>query len=191
MNPAVPRPLRVVVYGPESTGKSTLAERLAARFAAPWSPEYVRDYWDTHGGIITSADLDSIARGQRATEDAARARAKEGGARVAFHDTDLLTCTIWDDLLFPGACPDWLRGEAVTRARATDLFLFCDTDLPWMPDPQRCFPDEADREMCRKVFLDKLESTAARWTRIHGADAEREALAVAAVELLLNRCSSR
>jgi NadR type nicotinamide-nucleotide adenylyltransferase len=191
MNPAAHRPLRVVVYGPESTGKSTLAERLAARFTAPWSPEYVRDYWDAHGGIITSADLDAIARGQRTTEDAARARAEEEGGRVAFHDTDLLTCTVWDDLLFPSACPDWLRGEADARARATDLFLFCDTDLPWVPDPQRCFPDEAGREMCRKLFLDKLEATGARWTRIHGADATREALAVAAVELLLNRCSSR
>jgi NadR type nicotinamide-nucleotide adenylyltransferase len=191
MKPVAPHPLRVVIFGPESTGKSTLAEHLAARFAAPWSPEYVREYWDTHGGVVTATDLDAIARGQRAAEDAARARAEADGARVAFHDTDLLTCTIWDDLLFPGACPTWLRAEAAARARATDLFLFCDSDLPWAPDPQRCFPDEAGRAMCRRVFLETLEATGARWTRIHGADAAREARAVAAVELLLNRCSAR
>ena len=183
--------LRVVLYGAESTGKSTLAERLAARFGAPWSPEHVREYWDSHDGVITAADLDAIARGQRAGEDAARTRAEEVGARVVFHDTDLLTCTIWDDLLFPTACPEWLRVEAAARARATDLFLFCDTDLPWASDPQRCFPDDEGRAMCRRVFLEKLEATGARWTRVHGAAVEREARAVAAVELLLNRCAMR
>ena len=185
------KPLRVVLYGAESTGKSTLAERLAARFGAPWSAEHVREYWDAHGGVITAADLDAIARGQAAAEDAARAEAERRGARVVFHDTDLLTCTIWDDLLFPAACPAWVREEAARRARATDLFLFCDTDLPWEPDPQRCFPDEAGRAMCRRVFLEKLEASGARWVRVWGAEAEREARAAAAVELLLNRCAAR
>ncbi len=191
MNPVAPRPLRVVIFGPESTGKSTLAERLAERFAAPWSPEFVREFWDAHGGVITAADLHAIARGQRAAEDAAQARAVADGARVVFHDTDLLTCMIWDDLLFPGSCPEWLRVEADIQACATDLYLFCDTDLPWTPDPQRCFPDEAGREMCRRFFLEKLEATGARWTRIHGSDAAREARASAAVELLLNRRAYR
>lgn len=186
-----PSPLRIVLFGAESTGKSTLADRLAARFSAPSSPEFVREYWDTHGGVITAADLDAIARGQVAGEDAARARAETSGARVVFHDTDLLTCTLWDDLLFPGACPPWAREEAAKRARATDLFLFCDTDLPWAPDPQRCFPDEAGRAMCRRVFLDTLERTGARWTRVYGAEAERESRAAAAVDMLLNRCATR
>jgi NadR type nicotinamide-nucleotide adenylyltransferase len=182
---------RVVLFGAESTGKSTLAERLATRFGAPWSAEYVREYWDAHGGVITAADLDAIARGQAAGEDAAGAAARERGVRAVFHDTDLLTCTIWDDLLFPGACPGWAREEAVRRARATDLFLFCETDLPWVPDPQRCFPDEAGRAMCRRIFLEAVEGTGARWTRIYGGENERESRAVAAVDLLLNRCSVR
>lgn len=186
------KPLRVVLFGAESTGKSTLAERLAARFGAPWSAEYVREYWDAHGGVIGPADLDAIARGQVAGEDAAAARAEADGARVVLHDTDLLTCTLWDDLLFPGACPAWARPEAERRARATDLYLFCDTDLPWAPDPQRCFPDEAGRAMCRRVFLERLEATGARWARVYGAEfAAREARAAGAVELLLNRCATR
>jgi NadR type nicotinamide-nucleotide adenylyltransferase len=183
---------RVVLFGPESTGKSTLAGRLAARFAAPWSAEFVRAYWDSHDGVITAASLDEIARGQVAAEDSARARAEADGARLVLHDTDLLTCTIWDDLLFPGACPDWARAEAARRARATDLFLFCDTDLPWAPDPQRCFPDEEGRAMCRRVFLEALEKTGARWMRIWGPEpAEREARAVLAVEGVLARCAVR
>lgn len=184
-------PLRVVLFGTESTGKSTLAERLAARFGAPWSSEFVRAYWDSHDGVITAADLDAIARGQIAAEDEAAARATAGGARVVLHDTDLLTCTVWDDLLFPGACPEWVRVEAARRARATDLFLFCDTDLAWAPDPQRCFPDEAGRAMSRRVFLETLEKTGARWVRVWGAEREREARTAAAVEGMLARCSVR
>lgn len=190
---SVARPLRVVLYGPESTGKSTLAASLAGRFAAPWSAEFVREYWETHAGVIGPGDLDAIARGQAAGEDAARSQAEsaENAARVVFHDTDVLTCTIWDDLLFPGACPGWVREEAARRARETDLFLFCDTDLPWAPDPQRCFPDEAGRAMGRRVFLETLEATGARWARVWGAEGEREARAAAQVEMLLNRCAMR
>lgn len=185
------RVLRVVLFGAESTGKSTLAEALGRRFSAPWSAEYVREYWEKHGGVITAADLEAIARGQVAAEDAALGRAENAGVRLVFHDTDLLTCTVWDDLLFPGACPAWARVEAARRARATDLFLFCDTDLPWAADPQRCFPDEAGRAMCRRVFLEAVERTGARWARVWGGEAEREARAVLAVEGVLARCSVR
>lgn len=184
-------PLRIVLFGPESTGKSTLAEQLAKRFTGPWSPEYVREYWDTHGGVITPADLDAIARGQVAGEDKALGIASASGARLVFHDTDLLTCTVWDDLLFPGACPEWVRTEAARRARACDLYLFCDTDMPWAPDPQRCFPDEEGRAMCRRVFLETLERTGARWARVYGNSEEREARAAAQVDLLLNLCTRR
>jgi HTH-type transcriptional regulator, transcriptional repressor of NAD biosynthesis genes len=181
------RPWRVVLFGTESTGKSTLAEALARRFDAEWSAEFVREYWDAHGGVIGPGDLDAIARGQAAGEDAAKERAVARGARVVFHDTDVLSCTVWDDLLFPGACPTWVRAEAAQRAATTDLFLFCETDLPWASDPQRCFPDDAGRAMSRQVFLDTLEQTGRAWARVWGATAEREARAVAAVEGMLAR----
>ena len=184
-------PLRIVLYGPESTGKSTLAAALAARFDAPWSAEFVREYWDTHGGVITAADLDAIARGQVAGEEAALARAGASGARVVFHDTDLLTCMLWDDLLFPGACPPWVRSEAGRRVKAADLYLFCDTDMPWTPDPQRCFPDAEGRAMCRRLWLETLERTGVRWTRVYGLADEREARAALAVEGVLARCAVR
>ncbi len=184
-------PLRVVLYGAESTGKSTLAEALSRRFSSPWSAEFVREYWDANGGVITAADVEAIARGQLAGEDAAVARAESAGGRLVFHDTDLLSCTVWDDLLFPGACPDWVRVEAARRARATALFLFCDTDLPWAPDPQRCFPDEEGRAMCRRVFLETLERTGARWARVWGSETERTERAAVAVEGVLARCSAR
>ena len=144
---------RIVIFGTESTGKTSLAQRLSAEFGEPWSPEFVREFWDLRDGKITAEDLGTIALGQMANEDHAARHAR----RVAFCDTDLLTCTLWDDLLFPGACPDWVRQEAGERAQATALFLLCDTDVPFEPDPQRSFPDAAGRERCRRLWRETLE----------------------------------
>jgi HTH-type transcriptional repressor of NAD biosynthesis genes len=172
---------RVVLFGTESTGKTMLAQRLAVHFREPWAPEFVREYWDTHGGKITAQDLDAIARGQLANEEAAAARAK----RVVFCDTDLLTCTLWDDLLFPGACPAWARQAAERRAREAALYLLCEADVPFAPDPQRCFPDEESRAGAAKIWGGALRSRGLPFAVIHGDWAKREQLAIAAVEKIL------
>jgi HTH-type transcriptional repressor of NAD biosynthesis genes len=174
-------PLRIAIFGAESTGKTALAAALANHFGEPWSPEFVREFWDSHGGTITAADLDAIARGQVANEDAAAARAR----RVVFHDTELLTCVLWDDLLFPEKCPPWVRAEAERRARRIALWLLCDTDLPWTPDPQRCFPDATGRIMCRQLWRDTLAQRALPLADITGTGPERTARAIATVERLL------
>jgi NadR type nicotinamide-nucleotide adenylyltransferase len=177
------RPLRIALFGPESTGKSSLAERLAAHFGEPWAPEYVRSFWDAHDGRIVAEDLDAIARGQVAGEEATAVKAR----RVMFSDTELLTNVLWADLLFPGHCPAWVRTEAEVRARRFALYLLCDTDLEFEPDPQRCFPDEAGRERCRRLWLETLESRKLPFVRIHGDWAQREAMAVQAVSGVLAR----
>ena len=55
---------RIAIFGTESTGKTSLAERLALHFGEPWSREFAREFWDSHAGTIAAADLDVIARGQ-------------------------------------------------------------------------------------------------------------------------------
>ncbi len=175
-------PLRIAVYGPESTGKTTLARQLAEHFGEPWAPERVRGFWDEHAGKIAAADLDVIARGQVAGEEAAAARAR----RVVFCDTELLTNVIWADLLFPGQCPAWVRAEADRRCQAFALYLFCDTDQPFVPDPQRCFPDEAGRAMCRKLWRETLASRGLPCVEIRGDWAQRFQSAVAAVTAKLD-----
>ena len=172
---------RIVIFGTESTGKTSLAQRLAAEFGEPWSPEFVREFWDLRGGKITAEDLGTIALGQMANEDHAASRAR----RAMFCDTDLLTCTLWDDLLFPGACPEWVRTEAEERAQATALFLLCDTDVPFEPDPQRCFPDAVGRERCRKLWRETLEQRKLPFAEIRGTWAQRETAAIAAVKALI------
>jgi NadR type nicotinamide-nucleotide adenylyltransferase len=172
---------RVAIFGPESTGKTTLAASLACHFGEPWAPEYVRQFWEEHGGVITAADLDLVARSQIAAEEEAIAR----GRRVVFCDTELLTCTLWDDLLFPGACPAWVRLEADRRARAFDLYLLCATDLPFEPDPQRCFPDAESRSLCMNLWRDALVRRAIPFIEIRGAEEARLASAIEAVNDIL------
>ncbi len=179
--PTASSPLRVVLFGPESTGKTSLARALAARLGEPWAPEYVRRFWDEHSGVIGSGDLEAVARGQVAAEDAALAAAR----RIAILDTDLLTCTVWDDLLFPGHCPAWVRAEADRRAAGTSLFLLCLTDLPFEPDPQRCFPDPEGRAMCLRVFREALVSRGLHFAEVSGAQDTRLASALVAVNQLL------
>lgn len=177
----MPEAVRIAVFGTESTGKTWLARRLAEHFHAPWSPEYVREFWDQRQGRIGPEDLDAIARGQIAGEEEAAARAE----RVVFADTELVTCTIWDDLLFPGACPAWVRPAAAARARAFALYLLCDADVPFQPDPQRCFPEAAARERARRIWRDALVAQAVPYVEIQGDWPLRERTAIAAVERML------
>jgi HTH-type transcriptional repressor of NAD biosynthesis genes len=176
-----PAPKRVVIFGTESTGKTALANALAAHFAEPCSLEFVREFWNRRDGKITAIDLGTIALGQIANEDRAIARAK----RAVFLDTDLLTCTLWNDVLFPGDCPAWVRAEAEERARSVGLWLLCDTDIPFVPDPQRCFPDAAGRGRARQLWREALEKRQLPFVEIHGAKDERNRLAIDAVTALL------
>ncbi len=172
---------RIVIFGTESTGKTTLAERLAVHFAEPWSPEFVREFWEVRGGEIKAGDLGTIALGQIANEDLALARAR----RVAFFDTDLLTCTLWDDLLFPGECPAWVRVEAEERARVHALYLLCAADVPFAVDPQRCFPDTASRAGAAQTWREALTRRNLPFVEIGGSWPERERAACAAVTAVL------
>ncbi|HTO03427.1 MAG TPA: AAA family ATPase [Opitutus sp.] len=174
---------RIAVFGTESTGKTSLAEKLAAHFDEPWAPEFVREFWDLRGGKIAASDLGTVALGQIANEDAALAAAR----RMMFCDTELLTNVLWADVLFPGQCPEWVRREADLRAGEFSLYLLCDTDVPFVPDPQRCFPDEAERLKGRKLWRSTLETRGLPFVEIRGDWATREATAIAAVERVLAR----
>lgn len=169
---------RVAVFGTESTGKTTLARRLAEIFDVPWAPEYVRFFWEQRAGNIRAADLAAIAQGQIDNEAAASARANA----LVICDTELITNTLWADLLFPGACPAWVRQQAEQRARQYALYLLCDTDIDFVADDQRCFPGAAERARCGQLWRQALVERGLPFVDIRGSLDQRLAKAVVAVE---------
>jgi nicotinamide mononucleotide transporter len=170
---------RVAVFGPESTGKTVLAGKLAAHFGEPCVPEYARQFWDEHGGI-TLKDIPAIAHRQAEMEDAAAAQAK----RVVICDTEALTTVLWSELLYQD-CPPLVRMSAELRAPRYDLYLLTNTDVPFAPDPQRVFSDDASRARNMALWREALVTRGLPFVEIRGDWAEREAVAVAAVSRLL------
>src|SRR4051812_8412188 len=169
-------PLRIAVYGPESTGKTELATKLAAHFGAPLVAEYARERWDAQGALGLE-DMLPVAQEQWRREDEAVARAE----KIVICDTDALTTMLWSDLLY-GTTPDELRRAAEKRCKNYALYLLLDIDVPFAADPQRCFPNPEDREQAMRVWRGALERRQLPYELIRGNWAERERAAIAAID---------
>lgn len=174
---------RVAVFGTESTGKTRLAERLARHFGASWVPEYAREFWDAQG-VIGLEDMAPIAREQWRREDEAVRAAEARGERILICDTEALTTMLWSDLLY-GTCPEEVRRGAEQRCRNYALYLLLEADVPFEPDPARCFPEPEDRAKAARVWRGALVRRGLPFAEIRGDWAERERAAVAAVERVL------
>ncbi len=162
------RPLRAVVIGSECTGKTTLARALAARFEAPWVPEFCRAYQDAKGTLLDAADVEPIARGQVGDADAAEGDATE----LLLFDTDLVSTAVYARHYY-GACPAWI--EAACLSRRADLYLLCAPDVPWQADGQR---DRRDRrEEMHRLFSEALAALGARVELVRGVGRAREEVA--------------
>jgi NadR type nicotinamide-nucleotide adenylyltransferase len=148
--------IRVCVTGPESTGKTTLATRLAEWARADVVPEASRRYAERTTGELRLADVSPIAREHIALAEAAR-------GPLAVIDTDLLSTVLYSRHYY-GAVPRWiLRAEHDRRA---DLYLLCDVDVPWVPDGVRDRPSNRDEMFA--LFRDALARRKARTVVIRG-----------------------
>jgi NadR type nicotinamide-nucleotide adenylyltransferase len=170
---ADPDVIKIVLTGSESTGKTALARRLGEHFHAPVAEEFVRDYAAERQGKIGVADHGPIARGQMASEDAAIARATD----LVIFDTDLVSTVVYCEHYF-GTCPEWIAREA--RARAGDLYLLLQPDIPWIPDGVR---DRGERrDEMHDLFRRKLDELQLRYVDIGGEREARFHAAVRAIE---------
>jgi NadR type nicotinamide-nucleotide adenylyltransferase len=181
------RPFTIVISGSECTGKTTLAASLAAEFEVPWSREYAREYVDLGHAPLDERDVDPIARGQLAAEQAADRDAVRLGSRFVVRDTDLVSTTVYSRHYY-GGCPDWIVGAA--RQRAGDLYLLLRPDVPWVADgPQRDRPDDGARAQLHASFRAALDAIGARVVEIGGPWSARHERAVSAIRAAVEAAS--
>lgn len=166
--------IRVCFHGAESTGKTTLATKLAARFACPLVPEYGRTHAETQGIAFTMADLLAMAREQdRLMLEAARAEPP-----LLLLDTDPLMTAAWAEMLF-GEVPDELL--AYPKAERYLLFL---PDVPWIADGTRFFGTPELRARFAEAAEAVLVRAGVPYAAIGGNWDERERQAMAAIEAM-------
>jgi NadR type nicotinamide-nucleotide adenylyltransferase len=169
------RIIRIAITGPESTGKSALAGELARHYKTCYVREAARRYIAKLNRPYTYDDLQRIARMQVSAEKYSMKKA-EG---YLFMDTELIVMKIWF-LNSYAMCPKWVlkKSEEIKY----DLYLLCDIDLPWEPDPQREHPDR--REYFFNKYHEELASRNLPFVIISGAGKQRTQNAIDAIESL-------
>ena len=157
---------RIVITGPESTGKTELAKDLAEKLGAVWIPEYARTYVKNLDHPYDYDDVIHIARHQIDQEDRDSANIEN---RILIFDTWLIITKVWLDLVF-GRCPEWITDHI--RSAKIDLFLVCATDLPWIADPVRENGGDK-REELFQIYCDEIRSFGFNYEVITGTGEAR------------------
>lgn len=158
----------IVLTGPESSGKTTLACQLADYWNAPLVPEYARDYLAGKVGYVEE-DLLRIARGQHKLEQALVQHAPE----KIICDTDLLVIMIWSEVKY-GHCAPWISDtfkDNLEREGLNRVYYLCDSNIPWQEDPLRENPDNRDELF--ELYLQKIKDFGLAYKVVEGEPGRR------------------
>ena len=175
--------LKIVLFGPESTGKTTLAQMLANHYGTLWVPEYMREYlqkkWDEEQKTCAPHDLLPIARGQMILENRLAAEANE----LLFCDTNLLELVVYsrayyDEFVDPALLKPALKAQY-------DLYFLTYIDVPWEQDDLRDRPLDRDDMYAR--FKTTLEENDMPYRVLQGNLQQRFETAVKIIEELKNQ----
>jgi len=161
--------IKVVLFGPESTGKTTLAKALAEHYNTRWVSEYMRTYlqekWDKHKEICTEEDMLPIAKGQVALEN----KQAEKANQFLFCDTNLLQNWVYAQVYFEEYSNSVL--EKYVQKHEYQLYILCDIDVPWQADDLRDKPNE--REKMFSIFAKELKNRKHPFIHVNGDLSER------------------
>ena len=155
----------IVITGAESTGKSELTKQLAVHFNVPLVPEYAREYVESLKRKYTFNDVEKIALKQVEMLN----QYKNCGYRYVFIDTWLIITKVWLEVVFHKV-PEWMEDEI--RRNRIDLFLVCNTDLPWKPDPVRENGGEMRMKLQQK-YIDTIKSYNYQYEIVSGINEKR------------------
>ena len=192
---------KVVVIGPESTGKSSLCEQLANHYKTEWVKEYAREYLLTNGTEYNYDNLLEIAKGQFALEKAAiqlvenkikqssdnnTTSAANDLPEIVLIDTNMYVLKVWCEFVFE-KCHPWILNQIVENSY--DLYLLCDIDLPWVKDELREYPEVGIREKLYHHYKDLLINQSTPWVNISGNYQQRVEKAVNAIDSIRTKTS--
>ncbi|HLG41017.1 MAG TPA: ATP-binding protein [Chitinophagaceae bacterium] len=193
---------KVVIIGPESTGKSTLCHQLAEHYNTIWCPEYAREYLLKHGMNYSYDDLLTIAKGQVELEEktihlAIRNFSHDDQDQQAtshspftihhsplFIDTNMYVMKVWCEFVF-GKCHPFILEQI--EKRKYDQYLLCNVDLPWVKDELREYPDLERRQQLYDIYKNIMNNQPVQWIEINGNYEERLKTAIKAVNKLFRK----
>jgi NadR type nicotinamide-nucleotide adenylyltransferase len=181
---------KIVVLGPESTGKSTLCAALAAHYQTIWTPEYARAFLSKNGTKYTYDDLLTIAKGQIQKEEEALASLNKNTvdqptpkiSNKLILDTDMYVMKVWCEYVFNN-CHHYILEQI--NQRSYDLYLLCDIDLPWAADEMREYPDAGPRIELFTIYRELLINQNTPWGIVSGTGKERTENAIQLIDQYL------
>lgn len=173
--------LKIVLFGPESTGKTTLSEDLGRYYGEPVVPEFMREYlqevWDKEQRICERRDIIPIAEGQMEAEN----RLSEEASQLLINDTNLLELKVYSEAYYDGYCDPLLLKHALNNIY--DFYFLTYIDVPWTPDDLRDKPH--DREGMFQLFENELIRQNIPYLILKGNREQRLESAVAKINQLL------
>lgn len=165
---------RIVVIGPESTGKSTLSVELAAALNTLWVPEFARGYLMDLGRDYVEEDLQKIANGQVRKEDETATKVD----KFLICDTDLYVLKVWAEAKY-GSCHTAILEEIAKRKY--DLYLLTYIDVLWEDDPLREHSSVKERHYFYSQYRDIVINSGVPWADIRGDNKQRLQTALDAI----------
>ena len=173
--------IKVVHFGPESTGKTTLSRQLARYYNSVWVPEYAREYlqnkWNNERKTCEPKDLLPIAIGQMQLENTLAQKTDS----VLICDTDLLETKVYSEEYYSGTCDPLLEKYALKNTY--DLYFLTYIDTPWEADDLRDKPEE------RQEMFEAFEAALIKYNKpyvlLKGDKQTRLALATKHINQLL------